>query len=80
VHSPAGDAEKRGNVAVQVQQGVHLDDRKRAGLSWNRRRRSTGRSRWVDRPDVAGHAFCTQPHAETFPLTTSCQYRAAMAA
>ena len=25
MHGPAGDADKRGNVAVQIQQGVHLD-------------------------------------------------------
>ena len=25
MHSPAGDADKRGNVAVQIQHGVHLD-------------------------------------------------------
>src|SRR5271157_1746866 len=30
MHGPAGDADKRGNVAVQIQQGMHLD----GGLAW----------------------------------------------
>ncbi len=34
MHGPAGDAEKRGNVAVQIQQGVHLD----GGLALAKRR------------------------------------------